>query len=155
HYAEPNRWLTTVGIYVPAGDYLVDLTTDVLGDATQATRGTDIFGDGAQQSVVYLKGSAFFIKNANTLGFFKIRSIAFVGLTGEERLMSLSSDWPIGKGQSVDRYEVHTVGLAQLYDITGRTTADCCSHILCRDTQSRVTTLPFISINNSQSIQHN
>jgi hypothetical protein len=158
-------WFTSVGIYVPAGSYYVDLTTDVLQGKwpTPPTRGTDIFGDGSQQSIVYLKGSAFFINNANTLGFFKIRSIGFIGITGHERLMSLwcggtvdtTKDNPGSNAQAVDRYEVHTEGLAQLYDIGGETNADSFSHILCTDIQSPVSTLPFMSIDNPQSIQHN
>jgi hypothetical protein len=157
------NWLTTVGIYVPAGRYYVDLSDDLLeGRSTaQPVRGSNISGDGSHQSIVYLKGGAFFINNANTLGFFRIQSIGFVGLTGHERLMSMWSgtdpktgQYMGGNAQSVDRYDVHTHGLAQLYDIAGDANADCCSHVLCRDVQSTQSALPFISLNNLQSVQH-
>jgi len=142
-----------VGVYVPAGFYRVDVTTDLLhgGDETTPVRGLDIYGDGAHTSIVYLTGSAFFLNNDNNLGFFKFRSIGFVGVTGNERLMRMFSK---GSAQAVDRLDVFTQNLAQLYDISGGATADSCSHVLCNDIQSPSTTLPFISLDNPQSIQH-
>lgn len=140
-----------LGIYVPAGFYHIDLSDDVLSGVTgMAISGLDIHGDGPHNSIVYLDGGAFFVNNDNMFGFFKFRSIGFVGLTGEERLMHMCSD---GTAQEVNRVDVYTWNLAQLYKIDGSAKADYCSHILCDDNHfSR--TIAFIEIDNPQSVQH-
>jgi hypothetical protein len=139
-----------LGIYVPPGFYHVNVSDDVLVGTNDAVRGLDIYGDGPQNSVIYLDGDQHFLNNRNAFGFFKFRSIGFVGVTGQERLMRMCS---IGTAQAVDRYDVFTYNLGQLYFLEGTTNDDYCSHVLCNDHHFS-TTLAFIEIANPQSVQH-
>jgi hypothetical protein len=151
---EGNGWSgQAVGIYVPTGFYHVDVSSDVLvgsGTVGEAIRGLDIYGDGPHNSVVYLEGDQYFVHNTNAFGFFKFRSIGFVGITGKERLMKMSSS---GTAQAVDRFDVFTSNLGQLYFIDGGANADYCSHVLCNDNHYSKT-IAFIEIGNPQSVQH-
>lgn len=145
----------TQTLYFPAGKYNIATSSAsaLVPAAGLGMRGVLIKGDGAGQSVITVSGSTsyYFLYNDNSIAFSGFEDISFVGATGSERLMYYNS---AGTAQEIRRKGVHVYNFSQLYNIAGSGNADLNVHIDCDDVQYSSSTLPWIRMNNTQSVVH-
>lgn len=139
-------------LYFPAGTYKIDITSTscLIPAPGAAVRGVRIVGDGPWASVIKLTGTNYFLYNNNSVGYFGFENIAFTGVNGTEQLMYYYSE---GIAQRVWRQNVHTYNLLRLYNIQGNANASENTHIDCDDVHFSTTTA-FITLNNTQSVNH-